>query len=65
MKKLYDFLFVLTEQSENDGEEILVEASTLSEADAILEKNGFSDEEYRYITKMSTAEGERLGLDTY
>ena len=63
--KIWDYLFELTEYSDNEGERILVEASSMGEACGILEDNGFDDEDYKYITKMSVLEGERLGLDTY
>lgn len=63
--KDYDFLFVLTEYSENEGEEILVERPTLEEAYEALAHYGFNRCEVRFIEKMSVAEGEMLGLDTY
>lgn len=63
--KDYDFLFELTEYSENEGEEILVECSTLNDAYRILGEHGFEPEEYNFIEKMSVVEGEMLGLDTY
>ena len=63
--KDYDFLFELTEYSENEGEEILVECPTLNDAYRILGEHGFELEEYNFIEKMSVAEGEMLGLDTY
>lgn len=63
--KDYDFLFELTEYSENEGEEILVECPTLNDAYHILGTHGFKPEEYNFIEKMSVAEGEMLGLDTY
>ena len=63
--KDYDFLFVLTEYSDNEGEEILVECPTLEEAYNTLAHYGFHDYEVRFIEKMSVAEGEMLGLDTY
>ena len=63
--KDYDFLFVLTEYSVNEGEEILVECSTLEKAYSILASYGFHRREVRFIEKMSVAEGEMLGLDTY
>ena len=63
--KDYDFLFELTEYSENEGEEILVECPTLNDAYCILEAHGFNRNEVRFIEKMSVAEGEMLGLDTY
>ena len=64
-RKIWDYLFVLTENSDNEGEEFLVEASSMAEACEILEEHGFDDDEYKYITKMSVLEGEMLGLDTY
>ena len=64
-RKIWDYVFELTEYSDNEGEQILVEASSLSEADEILESHGFNDEEYKYITKVSVADGEKLGFDTY
>lgn len=63
--KTYDFLFVLTEYSDNEGEEILVECESLPEAYCVLEANGFARYEVRFIEKMSVVEGEMLGLDTY
>ena len=63
--KTYDFLFMLTEYSDNEGEEILVECESLPEAYCILEANGFARRDVRFIEKMSVAEGEMLGLDTY
>ena len=63
--KIWDYLFELTEYSDNEGEQILVEASSMGEACGILEEHGFDNEEYKYITKMSVLEGEILGLDTY
>jgi hypothetical protein len=62
---MYDFLFELTEYSENEGEMILVECHSLSEAKRILIQNDFSLEEVRFIERMETWEGELLGLDTY
>ena len=63
---MYDFLFELTEYSENEGEEILCEAPSLDAAYIYLtELYGFDHEELRFIEKMSVAEGEMLGLDTY
>jgi len=64
--KDYDFLFVLTEYSDNEGEEILCEAPSLDAAYTYLtELYGFDRNEVRFIEKMSVAEGEMLGLDTY
>ena len=64
--KDYDFLFVLTEYSENEGEEILVECPTLEEAwDMLIDNYGFEKRELRFIEKMEVWEGELLGLDTY
>lgn len=63
--KDYDFLFELTEESENEGEEILVECPTLNDAYRILGAHGFEPEEYNFIEKMEVWEGELLGLDTY
>lgn len=62
---MFDFLFELTEYSENEGEQILVECKTLNEAYHILETHGFKPEEYEFIERMSISEGEMLGLDTY
>ncbi len=62
---MYDFLFVLTEYSDNEGEEILVECNTLNEAYHILGENGFEPEEYDFVDRISIEEGEILGLDTY
>ena len=62
---MFDFLFELTEYSENEGEQILVECKTLNEAYHILGTHGFKPEEYKFIEKMSVSEGEMLGLDTY
>ena len=63
--KDYDFLFELTEESENEGEEILVERPTLDEAYDALAHYGFHRYEVRFIEKMEVWEGELLGLDTY
>ena len=65
-KKEYDFLFVLTEESENEGEEFLVETSTLKEAVELLVNDyDFRPEEFRFIERLEIWEGEMLGLDTY
>ena len=62
---MFDFLFELTEYSENEGEQILVECDTVEEAYGILAHYGFNRTEVQYIEKMSVEEGEMLGLDTY
>lgn len=63
---MFDFLFVATEYSENEGEEILCEAATLADAWEILcGQYGFEKRELRFLEKMSVEEGEWLGLDTY
>lgn len=64
--KLYDFLFELTEYSENEGEQILCEEPTLEKAwNTLINKYGFECKELRYLEKMETWQGEILGLDTY
>lgn len=63
---MYDFMFELTEYSDNKGERILCEATSLQSALTILcWQNGFKRNELRFIEKMSIEEGEWLGLDTY
>ena len=62
---LYDFLFELTEFSNNEGEQILVECQTLNGAREILRHNGFCDDEVQFLCRMSVEEGEMLGYDTY
>ena len=63
---MYDFLFELTEDSNNEGEQILCEAASLESAWTILcWQNGFKRQELRFIERMETWEGELLGLDTY
>ena len=62
---MFDFLFELTEYSENEGEQFLVECETLNDAYRILGALGFEPEEYEFIERMSVSEGEMLGLDTY
>ena len=63
---MYDFLFCLTEHSENEGEYFLYEGDTLKEAIAYLcDEQGFRRNEFRFIERMSVEEGEMLGLDTY
>ena len=64
--KDYDFLFELTEYSDNEGEQILCETSTLEEAwDTLINEYGFEKRELRYLDKFETWYGEMLGLDTY
>ncbi len=64
--KLYDFLFEFTEDSDNEGEQILCEAPSLDSAWACLMfDHGFEYKELRFIEQMETWEGELLGLDTY
>ena len=63
--KNFDWLFELTEESENEGEQILVECPTLNEAYEILAHYGFFKYEVKYLARLSVAEGEALGLDTY
>lgn len=62
---LYDFLFELTEYSDNEGEQILVECNTLDRAWEVLHQNGFTDDEVKFIDRMSVEEGEMLYYDTY
>lgn len=63
---MYDFLFELTEYSENEGEQILCEAASLESAWTVLcWQYGFKRNELRFIERMSVEEGEWLGLDTY
>lgn len=63
---MYDFLFELTENSDNEGEQILVECDTLERAFKILiQENDFQTDEIRFLERMETWEGELLGLDTY
>lgn len=64
-KKMYDFLFVGAEDTDFEGEELLCEEPTLEEAWTTLENWGFTHETLRFVRKMSIAEGEMLGLDTY
>lgn len=62
---LYDFLFELTEFSDNEGEQILVECETLGDAHEILHDNGFTADEVKFLGRMSVELGEALGYDTY
>ena len=64
-QKLYDFLFVGREDTDIEGEELLCEEPTLEQAWKTLAKYGFTKKDLRFIEKMSVAEGEMLGLDTY
>ena len=65
-EKMYDFLFELTEYSENEGEQILCEEPTLEKAwETLIENYGFEKRELRFLEKMETWVGVRLGLDTY
>lgn len=64
--KFYDFLFELTEESENEGEQILCEETTLDSAwNCLLNMYGFQREELQFVERLSVEEGEMLGLDTY
>ena len=61
-----DYLFVFTEESDNEGEEVLCEATSLEEAyDIMYGYYEFKEEELKYVEEMSVEEGEWLGLDTY
>lgn len=63
---LYDFLFELTEFSENEGELILCEEENIVAAyDTLINKHGFLPEEIRFIDRMSVEDGAILGYDTY
>ena len=62
---MYDYLFVFTEESDDEGEDFLVECESLEKAKTILEKDGLEPNEYRFIKRYSCEEGEILGLDTY
>lgn len=64
--KDFDWLFELTEYSENEGDQILVECSTLEEAyKTLIQKHDFHPDEIRFIDRLTVEEGEILGLDTY
>lgn len=64
--KFYDFLFEFTEDSDNEGEQILVEETTLDAAwNTLVFINGFEYKELRFIERMEVWEGELLWLDTY
>lgn len=63
---MYDYLFVLTEYSENEGELLLVETTSIGEAYRLLiQTHGFRGEELSFVRRMSVEEGEMLGYDTY
>ena len=63
---MYDYLFELTEYSNNEGEQILVECNTLEQAfKTLIQQYGFQTGDIRFIMRLSVAEGEMLGLDTY
>lgn len=63
---MYDYLFELTEYSDNEGEQILCEEPSLEDAwRRLIEECGFQPKELRYIGELSVEEGEMLGLDTY
>lgn len=64
--KFYDFLFELTEDSDNEGKQIFCEETSLDAAyDWLVNTYGFEYKELRFIEQMETWEGELLGLDTY
>ena len=51
--KFYDFLFVLTEDSDNEGEQILCEETTLDAAyNCLVNLYGFEYKELRFIEQM-------------
>lgn len=63
---MYDFLFELTEDSDNEGEQILCEAENLNAAwECLVLQHGFEYKELHFLEQMETWEGELLGLDTY
>ena len=63
---MYDFLFQLTEFSDNEGEQLLCEAASLESALTILcWQYGFQRKELKFLERMSVEEGEWLGLDIY
>lgn len=63
---MYDFLFELTEYSDNEGEQILCEEASLEDAwRRLIDECGFQPKELAYVGKLSVEEGEMLGLDTY
>ena len=63
---MYDFLFELTKESENEGKQILCKAPNLDAAYTyLIELYGFEKCELRFLEKMETWEGEMLCLDTY
>ena len=63
---MYDYLFELTEYSENEGEQILYEGYSEEEAwNALINDYGFKREELCFLECIECWEGEMLGLDTY
>lgn len=65
-KEMFDFLCEFTEKSECEGEEFLVEATSVEEAiHILLEDWDFAIGEFRVLSQLSVEEGEMLGLDTY
>ena len=63
---MYDYLFELTEYSENEGELVLVETTSIGEAYRLLiQTHGFREEELSFVRRMSVEEGETYGFDTY
>ena len=63
---MYDFLFELTEYSDNEGEQILCEEASLEDAwRRLIDEYGFQPKELAYVGKLSVEEGETFGLDTY
>ena len=63
---MMDYLFELSEFSENEGELIFCEAESLQSAWTILcWQNGFKRKELRYVDCYTPEEAEILGYDTY
>ena len=63
---MYDFLFEFTEESDYEGEQILCEESSLENAwRCLIEDNGFSRSELKFVETLPVEVGEALGLDTY
>ena len=61
-----DYLFALTEYSENEGEYIFCEETSLDAAwECLLGNYGFRKEELRYVDEYEPWEAEILGYDTY
>ena len=65
MKKIWDFCFELTEESDNEGEVIFCENDTLEHAWNGLLDAGFERDELRYVGKYTPEEAEILDYDTY